>query len=276
MDSIEKFIYTGRSKNDLIRYIPGITKPAYQGQLEETLTKKTYADDTYKRHRVAEFNVQLTDNQYMNFRNMHLVFPMKIKKITNNATNLDATLMTVNNVFVHWIKEIDIKRYGDEIPILPLINAVDIYKYSDAMLKFEEDDTLKTYQHHLLYSKKNVKLPTGKDRRSHYTTNDAHAGKRTDDNLDDRIADQLQTEFYYRISLRFLCGLGLVNQPVKFNSKWLLTFETDYQRLFESKANQANDALPDSVDAKIIFTSTRYILYEQFKLEDNCGIISKV
>ena len=56
----------------------------------------------------------------------------------------------------------------------------------------------------------------------------------------------------------------------------VLTFETDYQRLFESKANQANDALPDSVDAKIIFKSTQYILYEQFKLEDNCGIISKV
>ena len=63
--------------------------------------------------------------------------------------------------------------------------------------------------------------------------------------------------------------MGLVNQPVKFNTKWLLTFETDYQRLFESKANQANDALPDSVDAKIILTSTPYILYEQFKLDDN-------
>ena len=34
--------------------------------------------------------------------------------------------------------------------------------------------------------------------------------------------------------------MGLVNQPVKFNTKWLLTFETDYQRLFETNANQAN------------------------------------
>ena len=43
-----------------------------------------------------------------------------------------------------------------------------------------------------------MKLPTGKDRQSH-KTNDADAGKRTDDNLDNRIdkfADQLQTEFY--------------------------------------------------------------------------------
>ena len=51
------------------------------------------------------------------------------------------------------IKETDIKQSGDEIPILLLINTVDICKYSDAMLKFEEDDALKTYQHHLLYSK---------------------------------------------------------------------------------------------------------------------------
>ena len=117
LDSIEKFIHTGRSKNDLIRCIPRIIKPVYQGYLEGTLTKKAYADDTYKGHRVAEFNVKLRNSQYMNFHNVHLVFPMKIKKSTNNATNLDATLMTANNLFTHWIKEIDIKRYGDKIPI---------------------------------------------------------------------------------------------------------------------------------------------------------------
>ena len=44
---------------------------------------------------------------------------------------------------------------------------------------------------------------------------------------------------------------GFINKPVKFNTQWFLTFETHYQGLFEPKANQANDALPDSVDAKI-------------------------
>ena len=63
LDPFEKFIHTGKSKTDLIRYIPGVTKPAYQGQLEGNLTKKAYADDTYKGHRVAEFNVKLTNNQ---------------------------------------------------------------------------------------------------------------------------------------------------------------------------------------------------------------------
>ena len=61
--------------------------------------------------------------------------------------------MIVNNFFAHWIKENDIKQCGDEIPILSLINTVDIYKYSDAMPKSKEDGAL-TYQHHLLYSKK--------------------------------------------------------------------------------------------------------------------------
>ena len=154
LDSIEKFIHTGRSKNGLRRYIPGITKPAHQSHLEGALTKKAYTGDTYKGHRVAELNVKLTNNQYMNFHNVHLVLSMKILKSTNNATNLGVTVMTVNNFLEHWIKEIDIKRYGDESPILPLINTDYIYKYSDAMLKFEEDDALKTFLHPLLFSKK--------------------------------------------------------------------------------------------------------------------------
>ena len=67
----------------------------------------------------------------------------------------------------------------------------------------------------------------------------------------------------------FMCSLGLVNQPVKFDTKWLLKFETDYQTLFETNANQGNDAVPTSVDAKFILTSTPYIFYDQFKLDDN-------
>ena len=38
---------------------------------------------------------------------------------------------------------------------------------------------------------------------------------------------------------------------------------------FETKANQANDALTTSVDAKIILTATPYLLFEQLKLDDN-------
>ena len=63
--------------------------------------------------------------------------------------------------------------------------------------------------------------------------------------------------------------LGLVNQPIKFNTKWLLTFKTDYQKLFETTVNQVVDAVPNSIDAKIILTSTPYSLFKQLKLNDN-------
>ena len=172
----------------------------------------------------------------------------------------------------HWIKELDIKRYGDDIPILPLTNTVRIYKYSDAILKHMEGDALKTIQNDLLYSNRKVSLPTGRARRKHYTTQNADVVNRTDENLDeklDKFSDQLQNEYYYIIPLRFLCDLGLVNQPVKFNTKWLITFEQDHQKLFETKANQANDALLTSVDAKIILIATPYPLLEQFKFDDN-------
>ena len=75
------------------------------------------------------------------------------------------------------------------------------------MLKYEDDKALKTYQNDLLYSKKMVKLLDEEDRHSH-RTNDTDASKRTDNNFDDRIdkfANQFKSEFYYRISLRFLC-----------------------------------------------------------------------
>lgn len=41
--------------------------------------------------------------------------------------------MTVNNFFWHWLKEVDKKRYGDSLQILPIGNSCKIYQYSDAM-----------------------------------------------------------------------------------------------------------------------------------------------
>ena len=105
--NIEKFFKMGNAPEKLIRYIPGLAKPIYRGQISGTLEKKAYADDTYKDLKIATFKIQLSMNQYMNF---HLVFPLKIKKKTNVVNNIDDDEITVNNFFAHWIKEIDIKR----------------------------------------------------------------------------------------------------------------------------------------------------------------------
>lgn len=111
----------------MLRYIPGLAQFGYQGELHSTETKRKYVDNTYKNKKVIEFNIHLTKGHYTNFQNVHFCFPLKFKSAANNKNNLDTTTVTVNNFFAHWVKEIDIKRYGDNIPILSLTNTVDIY-----------------------------------------------------------------------------------------------------------------------------------------------------
>ena len=271
LENLQNFIERGTAESAMLKYLPGLAPPVYQGQLKGRNKKKSFADDNYKDLKIAEFNIQLSNNQYMNFHNLHLVFPLKIKKSSDNDDNLDATLKTVNNFFAHWIKEIDIRKLGDDTPILPTTNTVEIYKYSDALLKHMPKNSLKVIEKTLLYSKKKVELPTGEDRRKVHTAQGA-VNERTDENLTQRItkfAAQLQNTYYYRTPLKYICSLGLVNTPVKFNTKWRITFESNMQRLFESNANlAAGTAFPNTVDAKIILYSVPYLHYQQFSLED--------
>lgn len=64
---------------------------------------------------------------------MHICLPIKIKSTANNNNNVNLGT-TVNTFLAVWLKEVDIKRY-DDIQSLPIQNTVDIYWYSDAMLK---------------------------------------------------------------------------------------------------------------------------------------------
>ena len=186
--------------------------------------------------------------------------------------DIAANTITVNKFFAHWIKEIDIKRFGDDMPILLLTNTVDIYRYSDELLKHMPKDALRTIENDLLYSKKKVAIGNNTDRRDHRTGNGEDAAHRTDKNFTQRIEklqDQLKNEYIYRISLKYLCDMGVVNQCFKFNTKYIVTLETDMQRLFQTNINQAANSILSTVDASIVFTSAPYILYEQFILENN-------
>ena len=209
----------------------------------------------------------------MNFHNIHLAFPKRIKKRTNQANDITADEITVNKFFAHWIKEIGIKRYGDNLSILPLTNTVEVYKYSDRQLKHVPEKAREVLQSDLLYSKKKVKLPDDQDRRDEHTAAGEDVNKRTGENINGRVKkfqDQLKTTRYYRRPLKYLCDIELVNQSVRFNTQWWLTFETNMEKLFGSKANQAAAAgPPNNVDAKIILESAPYILYHQFNLNDN-------
>ena len=59
---------------------------------------------------------------------MDLCFPMEIKKRTDVTSNIRDDLITVNKVFAHWVKEIDLQRYGDDLQIILATNSVEIYR----------------------------------------------------------------------------------------------------------------------------------------------------
>ena len=127
------------------------------------------------------------------------------KKKTNVANDILVTEIIVNNFFAHWIKEIDIKRLDDEIPILPTTSTIDIYKYSDAMLKHLIKKGLKVIENDLLYSKKKVKLAGDRDRRDEQNTAGEDANNTTDDNINERtqkFQNQLKNVYWYRIPLK--------------------------------------------------------------------------
>ena len=67
------------------------------------------------------------------------------KKKLNAANDIDDDLITVNTFFAHLLKEMDIRRYGDDVRKLPTNNTVDIHRYFNAMSEFIPDDSSKTY-----------------------------------------------------------------------------------------------------------------------------------
>ena len=174
VDDFDKLFRNGQISCNMLKYMPGLAKAAYQGQLEKTETKRKYANDSYKGKKVIEFNIQLAVNQYTNFHNIHLCFLIKIKSAANNDNDITGGYMPVNNFFAHWIKEIDIKRYDDHILILPLSNTVDIYRYSDEMLKQMPKKALKNIRKIFIISKKKVRIYGNEnDICAHHTTTDA-------------------------------------------------------------------------------------------------------
>ena len=168
----------GRMDYDFIRYLPGMEKISRQGQI---YPQRVYASPGWSYLRTFEFNMLLTADTATDFDNMHLCIPMQIKNNSNAANDIVDDLMIVNNFFVQFVTEIDIRRYGNDIRILSTNNNVDVYRYSDAMLKYMLDDALKTYEE-TLYSIKVVKPANNFDGCPNNTDN-----SRTDVNLNDRI-----------------------------------------------------------------------------------------
>lgn len=46
MEDFDKFFKTGKISYNMLKYMPGLAKAAYQGQLKSTETKRKYGDDS--------------------------------------------------------------------------------------------------------------------------------------------------------------------------------------------------------------------------------------
>ena len=138
INKLKKLWDDGSMDYDLTRYLPSMAKIPRPGKIYNAHPERVYAS--------VGFNMLLTASMATNFNNMHLCIPMQIKKKTNVATHIGDDLITVNILFAHYTKEIDMKRYDDDIRILPTNNTVDVYRYSDAMLKHVPNNALKTYE----------------------------------------------------------------------------------------------------------------------------------
>ena len=72
---------------------------------------------------------------------------------------------------------------------------------------------------------------------------------KTDKNLTNRIskfANVINGENTYRIPLRYLFDIRLINHPIKLDTKLICTLETDLTKLLKSNVKVANVAASDT------------------------------
>ena len=251
--------------------------------LDNIKTMEQVTHPSYKDLETFDFNLILDKNLYTNLNSVHFVFPIKFSKKSNINADIGADLITVNNFFAHWIKEISITKYDTNKELTPTS--------SDAMLKHLPAKSLKVIEHDLWYSKEEVVIPYGLDRRVHGTIVDAnnrvfHNVSRSDGNFRDRekFRNQLKDKYVYRIPLKYICDIGKINFPTKVDMKIRLTLETDMKKLSEldkihtrvktGKDPNSTDPgdfepnpTPPTPDVQIVLLKAPMIQYKQLTLD---------
>ena len=156
VDKVRGFAAIGKADSDLSRCYPNILAITRQAQIAGKIPRKNYASITYSDKEQFEFVLDLTANMYSNYSTMEICLPLKFTKTSNKALQMDAQMMTVNNLFKHWFTDIDIRRYPDDMTILPTNNSVDICHYSNAQMKYLPEKSVKKLLKTMLYSNKPV------------------------------------------------------------------------------------------------------------------------
>ena len=140
----------------MARYIANLVPVSRQNQISNSIPRKAFASVTFSDMKILGFIIELTANTYSNYSSMELVLPIKFTKNPAKAAQMDANMITVNNIFGQWIKDIDIRRYPDDTRILPTNNNFDVYQYSASQVKYLPKNGITAIEKTLLYSKKPV------------------------------------------------------------------------------------------------------------------------
>ena len=127
VQKITELINTGKYDPDLAKYIPRLLELAFQGMLGDIGTREKVSYPSYKDMEQLDFQILLTDNYYVNPNSIHIFFPIKIKKKTNAALTIDGDMITVNNFFAHWVKEISVTKYGSDKKLPPKFSPWEVY-----------------------------------------------------------------------------------------------------------------------------------------------------
>ena len=131
---IKRLIDKGEYDTYIARYIPGTLDLVFQGMIDKIKTIEQPVHLSYKDKETLDFQLLLDKNQYTNLNSLHLYFPIRFIKLTNPTANLEATLITVNNFFAHWLKAINIK-FRTNKQLIPTTTPLEVYQYSYTMLK---------------------------------------------------------------------------------------------------------------------------------------------
>ena len=119
VQKIRELISAGQYDKDVAKYIPGLLELKFQGMLEDIDTREKTAHPSYTEMEQLDFQIQLTDNYYINPNSIHICFPIKSKKKTNTALDIDTDLIPVNNFFAHFAKEVSATKYSSDKELIP-------------------------------------------------------------------------------------------------------------------------------------------------------------
>ena len=94
----------------ILQKVSSAEKKEHQLQQQQEFSRQkkllsTANTTSYEDMEELDFQILLPDNYYVNLSSIRTCFPMKVKKSTNEATDIDVDLITANNFFGQLVKD---------------------------------------------------------------------------------------------------------------------------------------------------------------------------